>query len=436
MKLTKKEGSNYTMTVIELPGKREIPGLDNLVSVNVFGNDCLIGKESPKTPLYLFIPAGTQLSTTFMSYNNLYTDSALNKDTTKKGYIKDNCHVRSLKLKGVISTGLVMPIFSLACFTNVDVVEFKKGDEFDTIDGEVVCNKYETQAQKIANTRESNKPKDKLAARFDRLVPNQFRLHGDTAHLAKNLHLFSIDDVIVITNKLHGCCANFANVLVHKELPFIHRMAKRLGLPIIDKEYGNIYASRTVIKNRYINKTVTKGFYEEDIWGIVNKEIAHSLEEGITLMGEIVGYTSGNRAIQKGYDYGCGTGEHKFFVYRITYTKPSGEVIEFSFDMIREYCRMYGLLHVPLFFHGTVREFLTTFNIDRVRDNWSQEWYDKLSQSYNMEKLCELCFNKVPAEGLVVRRDGKSSYYTFKLKAKSFILKENDLLDKGEVGIE
>ena len=113
MKLTKKEGSNYTMTVVKLPKIQDVPGFDNLGMVTIFGNDCLVSKNSPESIWYLFIPAGTKLSPIFMHNNNLYTDPLLNKDHTKKGYIKDNGHVRAVKMKGVISTVLVMPAKAL-----------------------------------------------------------------------------------------------------------------------------------------------------------------------------------------------------------------------------------------------------------------------------------------------------------------------------------
>ena len=435
MKVTKKEGSNYIITVVSLPKKQPIPGLDNLVSVSVFGDDCLIPKDSPESPLYLFIPAGTELSPQFMSHNNLYTDKALNRNQNKKGYIKDNRHVRSLKLRGVISTGLLLPIYALDYLKDFDLNELKKGMEFDTIGDTVICCKYVPPYQKSQNPQNPPK-KDKLAQRFDKLVDNQFRLHGDTAHLSRNTHIFDLDDVIAITSKLHGCCGNFANVLVNKDLSLGHRLLKRLGVPVQDKVYDNIYASRTVIKNRYINKEVSKGFYNEDVWGVVNKELEGKIEEGITLMGEIVGYTPENRAIQKGYDYGCGPGEHKFFVYRITYTKPNGQVIEFSWQMIKEYCKKYDILHVPAYFHGTIKEFFDTYALELDRPDWADRWFNHLSISYNMEKPCELCLNNVPAEGLVVRKDGMPNFSAFKLKAKSFILGENELLDKGDAGMD
>lgn len=37
---------NYTCQVIKLPNKVEVPGLNNLCKVSIFGNDCLIGVDS------------------------------------------------------------------------------------------------------------------------------------------------------------------------------------------------------------------------------------------------------------------------------------------------------------------------------------------------------------------------------------------------------
>ena len=430
MKLTKKEGSNYTMTVVKLPKIQDVPGFDNLGMVTIFGNDCLVSKNSPESIWYLFIPAGTKLSPIFMHNNNLYTDPLLNKDHTKKGYIKDNGHVRAVKMKGVISTGLVMPAMALE-YMDIDTSLLENNQSFDTVNGIQVCSKFESNVRTHNQSSSGNSNKDP-SKKFDRLVPNQFRLHGDTAHLGRNTHVFDIDDVIVITNKLHGCCGIFSNVLVKKPLSFAERLLKKIGFSITDVMYDNVYSSRNVIKNRYINKDVTIGYYEEDVWGVVNESLKDKIEEGITLMGEIVGYTPKGQAIQKGYGYGCKSGENKFYVFRITYTKPSGDVIEFTWQMIKEYCKKYELLHVPAYFHGSLNEFFLTYDIEADRPDWADRWYNHLTISYNMEKPCELCLNNVPAEGLVVRRDGLNNFSSFKLKSKSFTLKENEMIEKGE----
>src|SRR6202008_2149051 len=98
-----------------------------------------------------------------------------------------------------------------------------------------------------------------------------------------------------------------------------------------------IYSSRSVIKNSTINKNVTH-FYKEDIWGLVNNDIYTKIEPGITLYLEIVGYLPTGKYIQKDYDYGANVGAYKYIVYRITSTSLQGNVVEFSWGQIKQYC--------------------------------------------------------------------------------------------------
>src|SRR5882724_1346374 len=105
--------ANYTASVITLPVKQKVEGLDNLVMVEVFGNKCLIGKDSDETVKYLFFPSGTQLSAKFLSGNNLYRDLQLNADPNKKGFFEPNGRVKAIKFRGIISSGFVMPIDSI-----------------------------------------------------------------------------------------------------------------------------------------------------------------------------------------------------------------------------------------------------------------------------------------------------------------------------------
>ena len=67
--------------------------------------------------------------------------------------------------------------------------------------------------------------------------------------------------------------------------------------------------------------------------------------------------------------------------------------------------------------------------------NWRESFLIAMSKEY-LERQCKYCVNKVPAEGICVRIDGKQSYMTYKLKSKAFLLKETKDLDKGEINIE
>jgi len=423
------DSQNYTATIINLPVKQKVDGLDNLVKVTVFGNDVLISKDSDPNDLYIFFPAESKLSLEFCKANNLFRHSTLNADNTKKGFFEDHGRVKALKMRGVISTGFIIPLSSLS-FLNVDL-NINVGDEFNQINGVEICKKYVNSITIATNNNASKKSnQDKLAVRFDKLVPNQFKLHGSTAHLAKNLHALKFDNIISITNKMHGTSAVFSNVLTKRKLSWIERLTKKLGIKIIETEYGNIYSSRTVIKNRYINKDRKTGYYgKDDIWSVVNKEVKDLIEPGITLYGEIVGYLPSGSMIQKGYDYGLQYGNHEFRVYRITYTRPDGNVIEYSWNQIKDYCAKHNLKYVQEFYYGKLSNWPDT-------NGSVEEFLNNLSASYYMEKDDPDCKNKVPFEGVVVRVDNLDSFSAFKLKCKKFLKLETDDLDKGEVNLE
>ena len=433
---------NYCVTVVKLPPKQEVTGLDKLCKVTVFGNDVLTKKDAAEEQLYLFFPAECQISAEYLSPNNEFRESTLNKDRSQKGYFEPSGRVKAIKFKGVISTGYLAPLDTLLPL--VDVKGFKVGDEFNTINGHVISKKYKIVHQHSTAGQQKESRFNKKLKRFSKLIANQFRFHISTSHLAKNLHMFQPEDIICITDKWHGTSGVFSNVLINKQLTWKEKFAKWLGIEVVQSKYDNLYSSRTVVKNQYINTEAAPGYYNEDIWGIVNKELDSKIEQGITLYGEIVGYLPSGKVIQKGYDYGCKDGEHKFIVYRITYTKPDGNVIEFSWQQILTYCQKYDLETVKQFYFGSVKELFSKLNVEQEKyltpsfnmDEWKEQFLTLLSNSFNLEKKDLNCINAVWAEGICIRRDGLESYNTFKLKARNFLLQESKQLDTQEVDIE
>lgn len=433
MKLTIREDSkNYAVSVVKLPPKQPVVGLDRLVRVTIFGNDVLTQKDSDENQLYLFFPAECQISQEYLRLNNEFRHTNLNADpSAKPGFFEDSGRVKSIKFKGVISTGYIAPVSTLEVY-GVPRGTLTAGDEFTTIDGKDLVKKYRpTRTPGTVGTNESRY--NKKLKRFDKLVPHQFRFHVDTAQLAKNLHAVKAQDIVVVTNKVHGTSTVHANVLVNKQLSWMERAAKFFGVSIQDKQYDKLYSSRTVLKNQYINKEAGAGFYGEDVWGIWNKYLEDKLAEGITIYAEIIGYTPSGKPIQKGYAYGCVPGESKLQVYRITYTKPNGEVIEFSWQQIKDYCAIYGLETVEELYFGPAAELDIIYD-----DNGEIPWEDKLLSSMQklyLEKDCK--YNPgMPAEGVCLRVDGRATYMTYKLKSKRFFEHETKELDSGVVSIE
>ncbi len=449
MKLEVIEGhENYVCTVVKLPAKQPVPGLDKLVKVTVFGNDVLTQKDTDENQLYLFFPAECAINVEYLKVNNEFRDSTLNRLPESKGYFEPHGRVKSIKFKGVISTGYLAPIQTLLpLLEQSSINSLKVGNEFNTINGHVLCKKYKPVHQHATTAKESRF--NKKLKRFSKLVKDQFRFHISTSHLAKNLHLFQPEDIIVLTDKWHGTSGVFANVLVNKQLTWKEKLAKWFKVNVVDKVYDNLYSSRTVVKNEHINPNQDGGFYGEDIWAIVNKELEGKIEQGISLYGEIVGYLPSGKMIQSGYDYGCDLpvtnvtprSSHKFLVYRITYTKPDGNVIEFSWQQIKDYAKKHSLETVKelyfgkLFPVGNSDPFSKPTDLVVTHEHRMETIFNKLVEYY-LEKDCTYCRNKVPAEGIVVRIDGKETFSAFKLKAKRFLERETKQLDAGEVSIE
>ena len=184
MKLEIKDSANYAAEVISMPAPFPLPNADRLEGFGIFGYTVISSKGNFKEgDLAVFFPAETQLDEEVASNLNLYRHSDRNKDREKVGYLEDNRRVRALKLRGTISSGLVIPLAEFAAevmgWNNTDM--FSVGDKFDHIDGTEICRKYrikEPQTQSPANK--------KLAKAFKRVDAKLFPTHVETDQYLRN----------------------------------------------------------------------------------------------------------------------------------------------------------------------------------------------------------------------------------------------------------
>lgn len=432
MKLKKPENQNYSAMVVELKHFVELENCDNVKGAIIMGNQVIIPKDSKEGEVGIYFPLESQLSHEFVSNNNLYRHSNLNIDQNKKGYFEDNRRVRCVKFRGNKSEGMYIPLNSLKFVLGDKINELNVGDEFDELEGINICKKYMV---KKNNSNQSSKKNKGKKAKESKLVDNQFRFHDDTVQLYRNLHKLNSNDIISISYKMHGTSSISSKVLCKKKLNVFEKIFKTLGMNVVDKQYDNIYASRRVIKNEDLNPNA-QHFYGDDIWGLANERIKELLLDGMTVYYEIVGYTPSGSAIQGKFDYGCNVGEFDIYVYRITYTNPSGSVFEFSFKQMEEWCNSRGLKTVPLLYYGTIGNFFKENNIEIPKDDrdWREIFLQLLKDNYN-EKDCYVCKNKVPEEGCVVRIE-KLDFEGYKCKSERFYAYETKMLDKGESDIE
>lgn len=439
MNLQIEKGSeNYVGTIIKIDNLLPIEGADRIQYTTIQGNNVIISKDIQIGDEMIYYVSGSRLDNKYCRANNLYSNKEYNSDiNAKTGYLgHKQSRVKAIQLRGIISNGFILPVSSLMSMIGEDFNKLKVGDTFNRINGELICEKYVVPVQKSTNNKSNN---IKQYKNINRLIDGQFQFHNKTGHLTKNIHVIAPDDIIGVHYKKHGTSVCIANIPVFKKLNWFYKLLKKVGINVVDTEYDIIYSSRSVIKNQYLSNKKHKHFYGEDIWGIVAEEVGKLIPKNWTLYGEILGYTPYGSPIQKGYDYGCQVGEHKFYVYKISVNNPDGNVIYLTDNQIAEYCKSVGLLYNDtLLFYGRAcnlyDDYLITQGI-KTLEEWQNEFISKLKSMYEGAN-CKMCNNKVPSEGIVLRVESLYNYEAYKLKTESFVLRESNMQDKEEIDIE
>ena len=430
MNLTKIEGAtNNCAYVVQIGKIYDIPKKDLIKRTVVNGFDIIVSKDIVEGDLMLYFISQTQLSKDLCYNNNLYDKPEFNKDVNKKGYISVKRRlVKCLKMAGVDSDGILLPLSALSYIENFDPNKLKLYDEFNCSNGVEISTKF---VESVGNKNDSNQNKKSPSQKFemkmqDLLIPNQFKFHFETPHLGSNVHKLNMDDNIVITAKLHGSSNITSRVKTVRPLNWKDKIAKFFGVLVVESEYGVIFSSGKPknpqikgIDSKYLNPN--KGYYSTNIWKEVCDDYKHCVESGISLYGEIC-----NTARQKNFDYGklWDSGkDYAFCVYRITRTNDEGNVDEFTWEQVEAYCKKYNLKTVPVLFKGKLKEL-----VNDIRD------VTQVLSGLYLEKDDEYCFNKVPSEGICVRRD--FPFLVLKFKSAKFRTMESKLIEETVADVE
>jgi len=433
--ISKTANVNYLAKVVKLNNIRKHENADRLLCVAIDGNNVITGLTATEGQLYIYFPLESSINSEYLSWSNSYEKKELNQDPEVKGFFGHSGRVRAIRLRGERSEGYIVPVDTISSWvyetTGNDFV-FTENDvetEFDTINGLKLCEKY-VNIVGIKKLKEKKNNNTKKVVKESKLIDNQFRFHIDTAPLRKNMHNINPNDYISITNKIHGTSFVVSSVLCKKKLTFVEKVLKKIGVNIVDSHYDLVYSSRKVVKNKNIEDGNSQHFYGYDLWGDIAQNLKGSLTEGISLYGEAVGYTKTGAYIQNQYDYGCSPGKFETYIYRITMTNASGKVFEFSSSQVKEYCQKFGLKTVPEYYYGKAKDLF-----DLPPDvHWNESFLEKLTEEY-LEKDCDLCVNKVPAEGIVIRRE-TFDIDVYKHKSFRFFEQETKQLDSGEIDLE
>ena len=430
LSISNEANKNYLCRVVQLKGVKKHPNADKLKMVTIDFQNVIIGDDYEDGDICVYFPVESQINFEFLSHTNSFSDKTLNRDKEVPGYFGKQGRVRAVKLRGERSFGYVVRVSVLCDYFQYDYLplfEDSVGQEFDTIEETLMCKKYVVPVKQTNENRAGKKP------RISRLVDGQVHLHVDTENFRKEAYKIDPEDYISVTYKTHGTSWWVSNVLVKRKLTIFDKLLKLLGVRDEDTEYDYIYGSRKVVKNLYLEDPKAKDhFYEYDIWEEIKEELKEFIPKGYTLYGEALGYTKSGAYIQEGYDYGCEVGKKRIQIYRITFTNPDGFVINLTSQQTMWFCEQFGLEYVHHYYFGKAKDLFKEISTEQ---HWHEEFVKRLEQTYT-EADCFMSKNKVPEEGIVIRKEKLTEFEAYKLKSFNFLERETAMLDKGEADLE
>jgi RNA ligase (TIGR02306 family) len=341
------ENNNSVCYVAKINEIKSIEGADNIELAVIGGWNCITKKGEYKVDDLVIIA-----TTDAIIPQNL--SDAMNVTN----YLRKGGRVRTVKLKGVYSECLIIP--NKFIFTEY----YKEGS--DMMD-KLSIHKYEPPVKQIqlASGRKI-KYKDNPNFHVYYKFPNLKNVDG----------MFTVNDMVEITRKIHGTNARYG-IVKKTKLSLLDKIKKFFGNKWIEYEF--IVGSHNVEKG-----SESQGFYDTNVWYDIEKKYniksklwnwvrRHNpidIGEGIVLYGEIYG-----PGIQKNYDYGLD--EIKFAGFDIKMNGEYLNVIRANFIITQP----LSLPYVEILHRGV----------------WSQEIQDKFTFNNFIPGT------KVPEEGIVIK---------------------------------
>lgn len=371
---------NYNAIVCKLTNVRPHPNADRLQIANAVGYAVIVGLEAREGDVGIVFPEGGKLSHEMLEKNSLYRKHPVTGEPMG-GYFESNGRVRACKLRGQVSE---------AFFTTPDSVSWARtdgegpalevGDEFDTLDGNVICEKYYTPATQRAMARAARAFKKpwwmpkivakwyrkrlRRAAAFDPCPT--FAKHFSTTKIRNFTHMIEPGLNAFITSKRHGTSGRTGLVPYTRSKFF--GLWKKTGM-----EY--VTGSRNVVKYpKCADRRSGLGYYgAEDFRKNIHDRFAEiGLRENEIVYYEILGFSDEATPIMPnhvlkwedfksvgftkaefeelqakygttiGYHYGNEPGEFHVEVYRITL-----DGVDLSQEQIDARCAEIGVETVP-----------------------------------------------------------------------------------------
>jgi RNA ligase (TIGR02306 family) len=341
----------YMATVNEI---RPIEGADKIELVVVGGWNCIAQK-------------GEQIvgDIVIIATTDAVIPQSLSDEIGVTNYLRKGGRVRTVKLRGVYSECLIIPNKFLHGRVTMGDWDLKDGSDCMDIFG---VFKYEPPAKMVQlsggrKIRYQDNPNFHVYYKF----PNLKNVPG----------MFTEEDIVEITRKIHGTNARYGIVKKNK-LSILDKIKKFFGNKWAEYEF--VVGSHNVEKG-----SDSQGFYDTNVWYEIEKkyEIKKRLWEyvksasmkpeigdGITLYGEIYG-----AGIQKGYDYGL-------------------KDIEFVGFDVKEYGEYLDPINSKLLIKDILR-------LPYVEVLYFGKWSQEIQDSFVFNNFIK--GTKVPEEGIVIK---------------------------------
>jgi RNA ligase (TIGR02306 family) len=342
------ENNNSVCFVGKVTDIKPIEGADNIELVVVNGWNC-ISKKGEHRVDELAIIATT----------DAVIPQALSNEMGVTNYLRKGGRVRTIKLRGVYSECLVIP------YSYTPIVH----NEGDDLMEELGIFKYEPPVKmvQLAGGRKI-KYKDN---------PN-FHVYYKFPNFKNVPNMFTEDDVVEITRKIHGTNARYG--IIKKTKPSLwDKVKKYFGNEWAEYEF--VYGSHNVEKG-----SDTQGFYDTDVWRTIAGDLdikyklwyyvktlysPEAIGSGFIIYGEIYG-----KGIQKNYEYGLNDIEFVGFDVEIDGKYLSVHKSDGVFAYLK-------LNYVDILYRGF----------------WSQEVQDAFTFNQFIDNT------KVPHEGIVIKEE-------------------------------
>lgn len=415
----------YCGFIVTLNYLRPHPNADKLQIATVFNEDVVVDLSYSVGQKCVYFPSDGQLGVEFCEVNNLVRKKDENGNNVG-GYldpIKRN--VKAIKLRGVTSDGLVLPVESLSTWCDVNKLE--NGQQITILNKVEICRKYIPKTNKVHRYH----PQEKKKKSNTQITYPYFLEHVDTQQLRFNTDKFKVGDLCTITLKCHGTSNRISN-----NLEFITKKRNWVCSNILhmkpkkEKIWKMVSGTRRVVLQDFSKPA----HYEDNLFRKKYHDyLADKLPKGMTIYSEIVGWINDDTTIMSRcnnskisdptfkqmygdetiFSYGCNVGENSMYVYRITMTNEDGVDIELSWSDVQIWCAKLGLQPVPTF---------ESFFFTTIEDLWERvyKYYD------GPDPVGKTHIR----EGVVVRIENREHFTAYKHKNDNFkilegIMKEN-----------